>query len=105
MECKQGRVCAKYVIQKYILILDKIQTFLVLIRNAEVCGDGECKWVVDLSETDSYEEPYKDSSYEDGPYEDGSYEDGSYEDGSYEDDSSEEPRKTRYKRTTPVEIQ
>ena len=73
--------------------MDKIQTFLVIIRNAEVCGDGECKWVVDSSEADSYEDNHS------------SNEDGSYEDGSYEDDSSEEPRKTRYKRTTPVEIQ
>ena len=77
-------------------ILHKIQKFLVLIRNAEVCGDGECKYV-------NYS--YEDSSYDDGSYEDGSYEDGSYEDGSYKDGSYEEPRKIRNKRTTPPRIQ
>jgi hypothetical protein len=63
-ECKQGQTCTGYVLQQLFLqyILDKIQKFLFSIRNATICGDGECIWKATTgpwNQYGSYEEPGK----------------------------------------------
>ena len=69
--------------------MHKIQKFIFLIRNAEVCGDGECIW-----------KAKSDPWYQYGSYEYWGGLGGSYE---YEDDSYNNPRKTRNKRSAGYE--
>ena len=55
------RVCNLTIFIQY--LLDKFHKIIFLIRNAEVCADGECIWIDTGSEEGSYEYEHKAYGY------------------------------------------